>query len=149
MKAWIRENRTLLLFLTVGVSLWYGALIASFEPAESLNRQFRFSMGAALAILILSLQSLFRLAFLGLGTLLHPICLWYQTLPEINPIVLISITILGLWASFELRQVAIRSWEIERYLSASLTHTPNSDLTLKPEQRKTRKTSKGKAGPEG
>ncbi|MAE40881.1 MAG: hypothetical protein CML07_08200 [Psychrobacter sp.] len=90
--------------------------------ADNLHRRFLFCMGVALAVFLLAVESLFRLILLLLGRTLRESVFtsWDNTLPPINHIWLVAITIFGLWASFELRQIAIRMWELETYLTVSL-----------------------------
>jgi len=94
---------------------------AVLSEASNLHRRFRFCMGMALAIFLLAVQSLIRLILLILGHFFPDsiITYWNMTLPIDYPW-LIVISIVGIWASVELRHVAIRMWELERYLTASL-----------------------------
>ena len=90
------------------------------SEADACHRRFGFSMGVSLTIFLLSFQFLLRLVVYSFGIFCEPVQNWYGTLPVIPLLVLALFAFLGFWASFELRQVAIRTWEIERYLTASL-----------------------------
>ena len=111
----------------------YRALVASrlgdrgkaiLAEADILHRRFRFAMGVALAVFLVAIQSFFRLILVVLGFFLDAILTWNSMLPSVSPILLLCITAIGLWASFELRRFAIRMWELERYLSSSLSNIP-------------------------
>ena len=116
--------------------------------SENLHRKFLFSMGVALALFFLVLQALLRVILfyipqvsgliisLGLRLFQFPKTItdipenieqWYVSLPTIDLLVLFVIIILGLLASLQLREIAIRMWELERYLTTSLTHSVGSD----------------------
>ena len=100
--------------------------------ADYYHKRFLFSIGMAVALLILSIQSLLRLVADVLdaidstsqviGLLSFSNNQWLPIKPDwfMAPHWSIVISIVGLLIGFELRQVAIRMWELERYLTASL-----------------------------
>ena len=90
--------------------------------AESVHRRFLFSLGVAMALSLLTLQSLIRLILC-----ISPLC---NSLPSCPLGLLVLITLLGELTSFRLRVVAGRWWEEELILTVSLAHL--SDLQ-KPE----------------
>ena len=93
--------------------------------ADNLHRRFLFCMGAALAIFLLGIQSFIRLILLILGDFFREsvIASWNQNLPLRSYPWLVVITIVGLWASVKLYEVAIRMLELEGCLTASLAHS--------------------------
>lgn len=95
---------------------------AVLTEADTLHRRCLFCTGVALAVYLTAIQALIRLILYlsGKAFVESIFTSWNKTLPLISPFWLAAITIFGLWASFELRQVAIRMWELERYLTASL-----------------------------
>lgn len=89
--------------------------------AETLRRRFLFAMGVSLALYLLGMQSLLRIFLYDVGAFVKSVRAFSESsFPSIGPLNLVVITVLGLWASYLLRQVAIRMWELERYLTASL-----------------------------
>ncbi len=95
---------------------------AILTEADTFHRRFLFSMGVALAVYLLAIQALIRFILHFFGKAFHESIFtsWNQTLPAISPFWLAAITIFGLGASLELRQIAIRMWELERDLTESL-----------------------------
>lgn len=86
--------------------------------ADTYHRRCLFCMGMALALLLVAIQSLLRFLLLILPCILGS---WHSAFPPVSSSWLIVLGLFGVWASFELRQVAIRLWGLERYLTASLS----------------------------
>lgn len=100
--------------------------------ADYYHKRFLFSIGMAVALLIFSIQMVLRLvvdfynAISSMSQLMSLVNCWNNECPSMVPDWFIAphgaiiISVVGVWVSFELRQVAFRMWELERYLTASL-----------------------------
>lgn len=92
------------------------------SEADTFHRRFRFSMGVSLALFLLAIQSILRLFLFCLETFYESIRTFINNaFPSINYFWLIVLIIFGLWSSFTLRKFAIQMWDLERYLTVSLT----------------------------
>lgn len=96
--------------------------------AEWVHRRLLFALGVALALLLLSLQTILRLLLLGLHKLklfaLGPedFIAWVNSLPAINLLTLLILAAFSLAASFGMRRIAARWWQYELLLTCSLIH---------------------------
>lgn len=89
--------------------------------ADNFYKRFLFSMGMAVALLILAMQCVVRIV-LEILAMVHPFgidVVSADALPSIGMVWLVVLSVAACWAAFELRHVAIRMWELERYLTAT------------------------------
>lgn len=110
------------------------------REAENFYRRYLFSMGMAVAILLVAIQVTIRL-FADLISCARPdLYTWCSHLPgsfflvmpdanyliglPIPPFWSLFIIVFGLFSSFELRRIAFRMWELETYLTSRLAPEP-------------------------
>jgi hypothetical protein len=102
--------------------------------AENFQRGFLFSIGMAVAIRLVAVQSLIRFAILaGFSFVQLRSFSWYHIWQATSSLLtgsvwLVILSILCFWASDQLRQIGIRMWEGEIYLTASLTERNGADV---------------------
>ncbi len=119
---WLQMCRTLLANYT---GEKHKAILAE---AERLHRRFLFSMGVALALFLVAFQALLRFIIFALGNFWDFLNQWCNTLPNVNPFLLIIIAVLGFWSSSEMRRIADNISYRELYLIANCM--PESRLAI-------------------
>jgi len=94
-----------------------------FKEADAVRGRRLFALGVGLASMLLSSEALLRL-LMAIVARLRPASLFSRLLenhlPPASAAVLLSIAVIGIAASFGLRQVAGRSWEYELLLTCSV-----------------------------
>lgn len=93
------------------------------EEAERLNRSSAFAMGVALALLLAGAVMLLRLllALAAATGCFATLDAWHGAATGVPTALLALGPIVALGASFALRDVAVRTWELERYVTAGIS----------------------------
>jgi hypothetical protein len=92
------------------------------HEAEGSQSEFTVNMSLALAMILVSAQSLLRL-LLYVTAWVFPrwrVSSWQAVLPLASPIVLLLVAIASLWAFCQLRTYAMRAWLLELFLIVKL-----------------------------
>jgi len=93
------------------------------NEADNFQRKSLFAMGVSIALFLLAIQAIFRLIIFDIFNIFKTANNFSGIIPDIGTVILLAISVLGIIASLELRQVAFRLLNIELYLTTCMRYS--------------------------